>query len=164
MEAIRIININNMTTVLLKRLPRERMTKEIMRNKFHKASRAITSSRYVAGPGSSREWRIEIDKSLPKKSYRDLLHHEEGHVFSERRHLNRKLSPEQKRMLVKDYGGNLARGKSAHAKLQEVIAETYRMRKYHPKSPAGRAFKARNPRTTAIIANEIKKFRLKYKR
>ena len=153
-----------MTTVQLRKWSKEEVVNAAKKNNFHKDSAGFTSSRYTHGPGSSREWKIDISKDLPKKQYKELLHHEEGHVFSERRKLNKKLSTEQKRMLVKDYGAPLARGRSSFAKLQEVIAEVYRTRKYHSQSPQGRAFKSQNPKTTAIIDNEIKKFKIKFKR
>jgi hypothetical protein len=146
-----------MTKVLLNRLSMEDFERERRMAGMPRDARAITSSRDTNG----RQWRIQIDKSLPKREYQRLLRHEEGHVFSEKAHINRRLSPGQKRMLVKSYGTSLAKGQSSQAKLQETVAELYRLHKYHPKSPITRGFKHQDPKISKVISNEIKRFKVR---
>jgi len=142
--------------ILLKKLSRKEFRE---RNKdMPKDTGAVTQSRKRNG----RQWRIQINKDLPSKTYKRILKHEEGHVFSEKRKIVKKLSREQKEMLVKYYGTSLAPRKSSQAKLQEAIAELYRIHRYHKKTDIAKEFKKMAPKTSKIINTEIKKFKPEY--
>ena len=102
--------------ILLNKLSKKEFRKK--NKEMSKDTGAVTQSRKNNG----RKWRIQINKDLPNKTYKRILRHEEGHVFLEKQKLVKKLSREQKRMLVKYYGTPLAPRKSSQEKLQEALA------------------------------------------
>jgi len=103
------------------------------------------------------------DSIKSKKLIKGTMEHELGHIFSEKRHITRKLPPAEKRRLLKmarDNEGYKKRGTvSGKAMMQEQIADLYGYSKYNDKSR--KILQEAFPKTMAIIKRERKKFKPK---
>jgi len=101
------------------------------------------------------------DSIKNKKIIKGTMEHELGHIFSEKRHITRKLPIEEKRQLLnmaRDNEGYKKRGTvSGKAMMQEQIADLYGYSKYNDKSR--KILQEAFPKTMAIIKRERKKFK-----